>query len=310
MWVVVVTVRKMKLLSADDVVVWLRSIVRVGDGVAGSVRLKLLFAALKLLLLLDVEIVVIRCVKLLFLFVEEKTNWAGSRIENGMGRCCFVGLKLGDFLEAEDKEDIKTYVGIKVPEDVRNIFLGGVTAVAVRSDGDTPSCKNGVTRESVIIKEPEKVLHLVGNFHVLEPSEVFGIVRREGFRIDELVSSVTLELVITCESPNRVVYGTFSCTEESRLDSEALEVTKGISVGEPPVSPKFDEVTKGISVGEPPVSPKFGLLFFMDDPQRGFSTYNFALGDIFSSFGETLIGVGRVVLGEENSGPKRLRVLG
>ncbi|PHT29926.1 THO complex subunit 4A [Capsicum baccatum] len=105
-----------------------------------------------------------------------------------------------------------------VPEDVRNIFLGGVTAVAVRSDGDTPPCKNGVTRESVMIKEPEKVLHLVGNFHVLEPNEVFGIVRREGFRIDELVSSVTLELAITCESPNRVVYGTFSCTEESRLD--------------------------------------------------------------------------------------------
>lgn len=66
-------------------------------------------------------------------------------------------------------------------------------------------------------------------------------------------------------------------------------------------------VIKGIGVREPPVSPKFSLLFFIDDPQRGFSIYSFAFGDIFLSFGEALIGVGHVVLGEENSGPKRLR---
>lgn len=101
---------------------------------------------------------------------------------------------------------------------MRNIFLGSVTTVAVRSDGDIPPSKNGVTMESVMIKEPEKVLHLVENFHVPEPSKVFCVIGREGFGIDELVSSANLELTITCESPNMIVCGTFSCMKKSKLN--------------------------------------------------------------------------------------------
>lgn len=78
-------------------------------------------------------------------------------------------------------------------EEMLYVLMNIIAFIAIWLDGDTSSAEDGVARQSIVVEDPKKVYHLIGDFHVPDPLETFGFIVGLGFGTNELVGTSASE---------------------------------------------------------------------------------------------------------------------
>ncbi|KAF3658142.1 hypothetical protein FXO37_14549 [Capsicum annuum] len=140
------------------------------------------------------------------------------------------------------------------------VLMNIIAFIAIWLDGDTSSAEDGVARQSIVVEDPKKVYHLIGDFHVPDPLETFGFIVGLGFGTNELVG--------TSASETPTINGGMMKSSSSR---------------------PLDVGIQSLSIGQPPISPKRPMFLLVNDPKGGLLVSDLASGDTFPGPGNHML---------------------